>query len=105
MHFPIFSNVFNLMSPENSSTCDRNNVQQPPHGLWTDVTEPVLSNQQLGQIEGHLPGDGPLNVPTAVCVLGRKWKIMEKRKCLMLKFSLESRHVTCCGLPLNLVYS
>lgn len=50
-------------------TSDRNNVEQPPHGLWADVTEPVLSHQQLGQVEGHLPGDGPLHLPSPVCVL------------------------------------
>lgn len=53
-------------------TCDRHDVEQPPHGLWADVTEPVLSNQQLGQVKGHLSGDGPLHLPTPVCVLNRK---------------------------------
>lgn len=52
-------------------TCDRNNVEQPPHGLWANVAEPVLSHQQLGQVEGHLSGDGPLHLPTPVCVLNR----------------------------------
>lgn len=50
-------------------TCDRDDVEQPPHGLGADVTEPVLSDQQLGQVKGHLSGDGPLNLPPAVCVL------------------------------------
>lgn len=50
-------------------TCDRNDVEQPPHGLRADVAKPVLGHQQLGQVEGHLPGDGPLHLPTAVRVL------------------------------------
>lgn len=32
-------------------TCDRDNVQQPPHRLWADVTEPVLRHHQLCQVE------------------------------------------------------
>lgn len=70
-------NVFSALSFfyyefHSSLTCDRHDVEQPPHGLWADVAEPVLSNQQLGQVEGHLSGDGPLHLPTPVCVLNRK---------------------------------
>lgn len=53
-------------------TCNRNDIQQPPHGLWADVTEPVLSHQQLGQVEGHLSGDGSLHLAAPVCVLHRQ---------------------------------
>lgn len=87
MHFPVV--LFYPSCQENSvSTCDGNNVQQPPHGLWADVTKPVLSNQQLGEVKGHLPGDGPLHVPTPVCVLERKWKIMEILNAKSLNFYL-----------------
>lgn len=60
-------------------TCDRHNVEQPPHGLWADITEPVLGHQQLGQVEGHLSGDGPLHLPTPVCVLNRVHKKNKNR--------------------------
>ena len=39
-------------------TRDGDDVEQPPHGLRADVTEPVLSHQQLGQVEGHLLWSG-----------------------------------------------
>lgn len=64
-------------------TCDGNNVEQPPHGLWTDVAEPVLCHQQLGEIEGHLSGDGPLHLPTPVRVLS-----INKTEELKLRFYL-----------------
>lgn len=62
------------------STCDRNNVEQSPHGLRADVTEPVLSHQQLGQVEGHLPGDGPLHLAASVCVLKGQRVYKDKQK-------------------------
>lgn len=52
-------------------TCDRNNVEKPPHGLRADVTKPVFTHQQLGEVKGHLPGDGPLHLPAPVSVLKR----------------------------------
>lgn len=64
-------------------TCDRHNVEQPPHGLWADITEPVLGHQQLGQVEGHLSGDCPLHLPTPVCVLNRVHKKKQKQKLIL----------------------
>lgn len=34
-----------------SPTSERDDVQQPPHRLWTDVTEPVLRHHQLCQVK------------------------------------------------------
>lgn len=52
-----------------SLTCDRNNVEKPPHGLRADVTEPVFTHQQLGEVKGHLSGDSPLHLPAPVSIL------------------------------------
>lgn len=52
-------------------TCDGNDVEEPPHGLWADVTEPVFAHQQLGEVKGHLSGDGPLHLPAPISVLNR----------------------------------
>ena len=50
-------------------TCHGNNIKQSSHSLRTYVTEPVLSNQQFRKIEGHLPSDGPLHLPSSVSIL------------------------------------
>lgn len=52
-------------------TCDRNNVEKPPHGLRADVTKPVFTHQQLGEVKGHLSGDCPLHLAASVRVLNR----------------------------------
>lgn len=54
---------------EVKQTCDRDDVEQSPHGLRADVTKPVFSDQQLGQVKGHLPCDRALHLSSAVCVL------------------------------------
>lgn len=50
-------------------TCDRDDVEKPPHGLGADVTEPVLRHQQLGQVKRHLSGHRPLHLTTTIRVL------------------------------------
>ncbi len=50
-------------------TCDWHYVEQSPHRLRADVTEPVFGDQQLGQVKGHLARDGALHLSPAVRVL------------------------------------
>lgn len=59
-------------------TGDGDDVEQSSHSLWADVTEPILSHQQLGQVKGHLSGDGSLHLTASICVLERKFDIFYK---------------------------
>ena len=69
-------------------TCDRDDVEKPPHGLGADVTEPVLRHQQLGQVKRHLSGHRPLHLTTTVRVLHGG---THARSCHMTKTELEAR--------------
>lgn len=52
-------------------TCDWYNVEESPHSLRADVTEPVLSDEQFCEVKGHLTRDWPLHLSTAISILRR----------------------------------
>lgn len=74
-----------------SPTSERDDVQQPPHRLWTDVAEPVLRHHQLCQVERHLSRHRALHLTPPECVLHPTGRSRDQKESF-------TRPNSCCTL-------